>query len=334
MGLLKNVAILVSIASVAYSIRWHFIGRLYRTSRKLETQFLVVITGATSGIGLATAKEIAKRNSHLVLGCRKLIAGEKIKQQLKESIGTDILVDIFELDLGCLKSVVSFVEQVNNLGKPIYALVNNAGIFYTPPEATADGSGLERTFQVNYLAHYLLTIRLLYRLKQCPNSRVVNVVSQAHRGIQCFPDLQFHRPYDDSSANRFQSYSYSKFCLVLFAYKLSSILSGVTDISVHCIDPGNVETSIFKHLPSLSNRLLFCLQKPIRLLVIKSPHEGAQGILYAILEESRPRFYISNFWSNLEETTEINPRVYNPILGETLWTMSRQMCREHLLELS
>lgn len=129
-----------------YTSRWHYIGRLYRTRRNFANRELIVITGATSGIGLAVVSELASRACHLVLGCRNQAAGVKLLEHLKEQFGSDIVVNIFELDLSCLKSVAAFVEKVNALQKPIYALVNNAGIFYAPPALTVDG--LEQTFQV------------------------------------------------------------------------------------------------------------------------------------------------------------------------------------------
>lgn len=291
-----------------------------------------MVTGATSGIGLAVVNDLAPRNCHLVLGCRNRQTGEDIRKQLGKQFGSGILVDVFEIDLRCLKSISAFVSRVNQLEKPIYALVNNAGIFYAPPALTVDL--VEQTFQVNYLGHYLVTILLLPKLKQHPGgSRIVNLVSKAQQAVEYFPDLELHTQFDDSPSNRFKAYQYSKFCLVLFAHKLSSILVD-SSVSVHCVDPGNVETNIYRHFPQLSNRALFYLQKPIRILVIKTPHEGAQAVLYAILSKQIPRFYISKHFSEDDEGFEINPRVNNPILGDTLWTLSRQLCRDHLLEMS
>lgn len=107
---------------------------------------LIVITGATSGIGLAVVRELVSRGCHLVLGCRNKVASVKLFKDLEKQFGSDIEVNIFDLDLCCLNSVTAFVDKVNALEKPIYALVNNAGIFYAPPATTVDG--LEQTFQV------------------------------------------------------------------------------------------------------------------------------------------------------------------------------------------
>uniref|UniRef100_A0A1Q3F6R1 Putative dehydrogenase with different specificities related to short-chain alcohol dehydrogenase n=1 Tax=Culex tarsalis TaxID=7177 RepID=A0A1Q3F6R1_CULTA len=332
MGLLSKIAILLGVGTITYVIRWHFIGRLYRSKRTFSSKDLIVITGASSGIGLASVKDLVKRGCHLVLGCRNEAAGQQVCKQLRQQFGPEVLVDVYYVDLGSLKSIVSFVDQVGLLRKPVYALVNNAGIFYAPPAPTADQ--IEQTFEVNYLGHYLLTILLLPKLKQHPGgSRIVNVVSRAHQAVERFPDTELHQLYDDSPQNRFRAYQYSKFCLVLFAHKLSSILVN-SKVTVHCVDPGNVETAIYRHFPQLNNSFLYCLQKPVRLLAVKTPREGAQALLYAVLSDQTPPFYLSSHRPKESDKSEVNPRIYNPILGDTLWTLSRQMCRVHLLEMN
>ncbi|XP_058813974.1 uncharacterized protein LOC131677899 [Topomyia yanbarensis] len=331
MGLLKTVAIIFTIGSITYAVRFYCIGRLYRSKKKFENRELIVVTGCTSGIGLAVVQSLAARQCHLVLGCRNLDNGNKVRQQLVEKLGNNLQVDIFHLDLSCLSSVAGFASKVNDLQHPIYALVNNAGIFYAPPALTVDK--YEQTFQVNYLSHFLITILLLPKLKKCTTgSRIINLVSKAHQAVRYFPDLTFHKDFEDTPSNRYGAYQYSKFCLVLFAYKLSSILSG-SSVSVHCVDPGNVETDIYRHFPQLSNRLLFFLQKPIRILVVKTPREGAQAVLYAILEEKTPQFYINQPYPFQYESFETNPRIYNPILSDTLWTLSRKLCGIYLSEI-
>lgn len=278
------------------------------------------------------ADDLATRSCHLVLGCRSLERGRFVRDQLQLRTGREgTTIDIFELDLASLDSVVRFVDNVNKLQKPIYALVNNAGAFYVQPTLTGDG--IDHTFQVNYLSHYLLTLLLLPKLKQYSgNSRIVIVSSNAHRSVERFPDLELHRVFEDTPQNRFRSYQYSKFSLVLFAYKLSSILAN-SNVSVHCVDPGNVETNIYRTFPPLSNKLLFYLQKPLRIFLIKTPREGAQGLLLAIVSPDVSRFYIARHHSDEDETRTINPLIYNPILADTLWTLSRKLCSEHLLEM-
>uniref|UniRef100_A0A182P2G3 FKBP_N_2 domain-containing protein n=1 Tax=Anopheles epiroticus TaxID=199890 RepID=A0A182P2G3_9DIPT len=279
---------------------WYYIGRLFDSERKFQNGELIVLTGANSGIGLATLFELADRGCHLVIGTRCPAVGQTIRDKVLQQRPC-ATIDTFVLKLESLASVVEFSENVRNLNKPLYALVNNAGVFYVPPSLTEDE--LEYLYQVNYLAHYLLTLRLLPALKQHPSdSRIVNVVSQAHRSVTEIPadDSFCGSLYHDTASNRFRAYAYSKFCLVQFSYRLSQLLATTCNVSVHCIDPGNVETAIYRHFPPLANRVLFYLQKPLRIFLIKTPHEGAQGVLYSVLSHKKPPFYIRHFWAEPE----------------------------------
>lgn len=274
MCVLNTSIFLVLISTVIY-FRWYYIGRKYNSSKNLENQ-LIIITGATSGIGLSIAKDLSKRSARLVLAVRDIKVGEAVKQELINISGnSNILVE--HLDLTSLKSVLSFCERLLKHNTSISALINNAGIFYHPPENTQDQ--LDITFQTNFLAQYVLTIKLIPLLRAIKSgSRIVFVSSQAHQYVDRFPQKEFHTAFEDSEENRFLSYQYSKFCQILFAKKLEDILAG-SKISVHCVDPGNVETNIFRHFPLLSTSWTFYLQKPIRLLIVKTANEGSQVII-------------------------------------------------------
>lgn len=301
--------------------RWYFIGRKYKIQRKLDGD-LVIVSGCTSGIGLAIVKELSVRGAHLILACRDTKRANEICSQLiKKSGNADIRVE--ELNLLSFASIQKFVERVIKLNKPIYGLVNNAGIFYAPPHTTDDN--LDQTFQTNYLGHFLLTILLLPQLRKHPESRIINLASEAHLSAYYFPQPLYHHKFTDTSANRFIAYQYSKFCLVLFAHKLSTLLSNST-VSVHCVDPGNTETNIYRTFPQLSNKFFFYLQKPVRIFSVKTPSEGAQGILYSLLSFEKPPFYIKN----CKESQQINQRIYDPILSDALWLISRKYLQDHL----
>ncbi|XP_049281886.1 uncharacterized protein LOC125763101 isoform X1 [Anopheles funestus] len=338
MGWLGKCGLLLGFGTVTYFVRWYCIGRLYDSKRKFQNGELIVVTGANSGIGLATVLELAGRGCHLVLGTRCTTVGQTLRNRVLHQCPT-ATVDTFVLKLESLASVAEFSENVRNLNKPLYALINNAGAFYVPPSLTEDN--LEYLYQTNYLSHFLLTLRLLPALKQQPcDSRIVNVVSQAHRSVTDIPTNEERfcgSLYPDTASNRFRAYAYSKFCLVQFSYRLSQLLAAASsnNPSVHCIDPGNVETAIYRHFPPLANRVLFYLQKPLRIFLIKTPHEGAQGILYAILSEKKPPFYVRRFWDKQTNVfDEINPLAREEPIADTLWKRSRQQCSHHLLEMT
>lgn len=297
------------------------IGRKYKNFKNLRNK-RILITGCTSGLGLKLAEELARRDATLVLACRDTEKGEKICNKLIETTKNSKIF-VKQVDFASLQSVQDLCDSLLEEGDPIFALVNNVGIFYHPPERTEDN--LEITFQTNYLSHFLLTLKLLPLLRTQEESRIVFISSQAHLKIDRCPQKEFHTVFEDTSENRFQAYQYSKFCLNLFARRLATILPAPTKLSVHCVDPGNVETSIFRYFPQLSNPYLYYLQKPLRLICIKTPVEGVQGVLYALLSD-RPGFYIQG----IETTSNFNNLLLNPLLGDILWQISRGIVETRL----
>lgn len=261
------------------------------------------------------------------MGCRDIEKANRVKEKICLKTGNSN-INIFELDLASLTSVSKFSQDILDSVESVYAIVNNAGIFYTPPRNTIDG--FEETFQVNYLSVFLLTLLLLPALRKHRDpARVVCVGSESHLQAWLFPQPEYHKAFEDSAEDRFRAYFYSKFCLTLFSWKLSNLIEN-SNISVHCVDPGNTETSIYRTFPTLTRKISKWIQKPIRIFVVKTPLEGAQSILHAILSEDKPPFYLRN----LQEEFEIHSRLTDPILGITLWRMSRKMCGNHLHSIS
>ena len=178
--------------------RWYYIGRKYKSTKNLENQ-LIIITGATSGIELSLAKDLSKRSANIVLAVRDIEQGKAVREELIESSGnSNILVE--HLDLTSLKSVLSFCEKILKENTSICALINNAGIFYHPPENIQDN--LDITFQTNFLAQYVLTIKLIPLLRANKGgSRIIFVSSQAHQYVDRFPQAEFHLSFEDSPEN-------------------------------------------------------------------------------------------------------------------------------------
>lgn len=220
-----------------------------------------------------------------------------------------------------LASVSKFSNIILNLKKPVFALVNNAGIFYAKPSNTIDG--IEVTFQTNYLSPFLLSLLILPALRKHSSSKIINLSSKAHLIPTEIPNPEFHQTFEDTPLKRFEAYQYSKFCLTISAYHLKEILDQ-SNVKVHCVDPGNTETNIFRSFPQLADPLSFALQKPIRFFIVKTSYEGIQSILHGLLANNQP-FYIDN----LSEGT-INRRVLYPTLSTTIWQMSRNMCKSYL----
>jgi len=167
-----------------------------------------VVTGATAGLGLETARVLARRGASVVLACRDIDKAERAAAR----IPTD--VEIVRLDLASLASVREAAAHIRSAHSRLDLLILNAGVMEVPYERTKDG--FELTLATNHLGHFALTGLLLDRLLTTAGSRIVTVSSVAHRRGQIrFDDLQAERTYDASDA-----YAQSKLANLLFSYEL------------------------------------------------------------------------------------------------------------------
>ncbi|MCI4376895.1 hypothetical protein PGIGA_G00193600 [Pangasianodon gigas] len=238
----------------------------------------VIVTGANSGIGKATAAELLRREARVIMACRSRERGEsaarEIRQQAGAGTGTDtgrgeLLVRL--LDLACVSSVRSFCEQINKEEPRLDVLINNAGVYQCPYSRTEDG--FEMQFGVNHLGHFLLTHLLLDLLKRSAPSRIVVVSSKLYkRGEINFDDLNSERGYDGASA-----YSRSKLANLLFTLELSRRLED-TGVTVNALTPGIVRTNLGRHVhvPLLAKPLVSLASWAL----LRSPEEGARTAVY------------------------------------------------------
>src|SRR5258708_37234602 len=198
-----------------------------------------IVTGATSGLGKATADALAHAGAHVVLAVRNHAKG----QAVAKAIAGD--TEVRELDLSSLSSVRAFASSWQG---PIDVLINNAGIMQVPETRTVDGFELQ--FGTNHLGHFALTNLLLPQIR----GRVVTLSSDFHRGAKLnFDDPNWRRrPYNSS-----QAYTDSKLPNLLFARelhrKLSACGSQIVSVAPH---PGVVRTGLFGHVPGASGLLL------------------------------------------------------------------------------
>lgn len=210
---------------------------------------VAVVTGANSGIGLQTARQLAAHGAHVTLAVRDVARGEAAAEQIRGwAPGSDL--DVARLDLTDLSSVREFSTSWSE-GHPngLDLLVNNAGIMATPRRVTPDG--FESQFATNHLGHFALTGLLLPALVARPRSRVVSVSSQAHRmGRMNFEDLMGERRYRSWGA-----YGQSKLANLLFIAELQRRLD-LTGIAMLAVTshPGYAATNLQTVGPRLRNR--------------------------------------------------------------------------------
>lgn len=203
----------------------------------------IIVTGATSGLGVETARALAAAGASVVLGVRRLDAGREVAAQIAESTGNEA-VTAAVLDVADLASVRDFVARFG--AEPVHALINNAGIMALP-ELIRSKEGREMQFATNYLGHFALTVGLRPALEAAGGARVVSVSSSGHLFSPVVSDdLDYRfRPYDPMTA-----YGQSKTATVLLAV-------GVTDrwrddgIVANALNPGAIATGLQKHTGGL-----------------------------------------------------------------------------------
>jgi retinol dehydrogenase 12 len=229
----------------------------------------VLITGASSGIGRATAVALARRGASLVLAGR---SEERHRGVLAEARAAGATVSHLELDLGELRSVRTCAERFLALDRPLHVLLNNAGV---AGSRGLSADGFERTFGINHLGHFLLTELLLERLRRSAPSRIVNVSSKAHYGPQGIDWAALREP--TKSRTGFPEYAVSKLCNLLHAKHLGQRLAG-SGVSSYALHPGVIASDVWRHVPWGLRQLM--------LLFMMSNEQGAATSLHCAASEA------------------------------------------------
>lgn len=296
------------------------------SGRCLSTVKLVgktaLITGCNTGIGKETALDFYKRGARVIMACRSLERAEEAKADIEKSCNnineTGHLI-IAKCDLTSLKSVREFAQNILDTEPQINILVNNAGVMMCPKGETEDG--FEIQFATNHLAHFLLTLLLLPRIRNSKPARVVTVSSRAHirYGIN-FDDLNYkNRPYVPAEA-----YSQSKIANILFSMELAKKLKeyDIEGVNTYSLHPGVIKTELGRHL----NATLF---RGARSLIgfflspfMKSPQLGAQTTIYCAIDEKCAN-ETGLYYSDCAVT---NPaKVINDENAQKLWEISCEL---------
>jgi retinol dehydrogenase-12 len=263
-----------------------------------------IVTGATGGIGLVTARELAARGATVFISARSAAKGQRALEQLAASTGSDRL-HVLTLELGDLGSVRAFANAFLHSGEPLHGLINNAGL---AGQRGVTASGFELAFGTNHVGTFLLTELLTPRLRESAPARIVNVASTGHfkaKGI----DFDAARR-TTKTRTAFPEYCVSKLANVLHAAELGRRLdgSGVTTYSLH---PGTVATDVWRSIPW-----------PIRPLITRrmlSPEQGARTTLScATLPELAAE--TGRYYDNSQPTEP--SKLVTPELAAELWERS------------
>jgi NAD(P)-dependent dehydrogenase (short-subunit alcohol dehydrogenase family) len=243
---------------------------------------VVAVTGATSGLGLETARVLARKGAHVLLGARNQAKAEATITQIESAEPTMTgTLHPFVVDLGDLDSVQRAAEAVLDRYERLDGLVNNAGVMFTPYRLTPQG--FEQQFAVNHLGHFALTGRLLPLLIATAGSRVVSVSSNGHRpGSINLDDLQSTQSYSP-----YRAYFQSKLANLLFTSELQRRLESAKAPTIAvAAHPGGSNTNLGHENPGGLLGTLSRLAAPLTPLLAQSAEMGALPQLRALTDPS------------------------------------------------
>jgi len=262
-----------------------------------------LITGATSGIGKETALALARLGATIVFTARDEERGKTVRKELIDrSSNNDI--DYLFCDLSSLQSVKDCSQAFRSSHSRLDVLINNAGTWEKKRILSKDG--IELTFAVNHLAHFLLTNLLLDLLKASAPSRVISVTSGLHGGTIDFDDIGFERKFRGMWA-----YRQSKLADMLFIKELARRLEG-TSVTANCLMPGMVNTGLSRSSGIVSKTIF-------RLLAAK-PEKGARTSIY--LASSPDVEKISGECFSKSRVASTSKESNDPELAKRLWDVS------------
>jgi NAD(P)-dependent dehydrogenase (short-subunit alcohol dehydrogenase family) len=286
-----------------------------------------VVTGASSGIGVETARALASTGAEVTLAVRNLEAGRKVADEIAEKLPSGAAgPQVAQLDLADPASVAGFVRSWSG---PLHILVNNAGVMALP-KLTRTPAGYEMQFATNHLGHFALTTGLHRWLAAADGARVVAVSSIGHLfGPVVFDDLHYRfRPYD-----QWTSYGQSKSAIVLFAVAAAQRWGG-DGIVVNALMPGNIaSTALARHMgpDDLAN---FGKETDLTLPPVKTIEQGAAtSVLLAAspeVEGVTGRYYEDCAQAPVIHEREghtggVAPYVLDPDNADRLWQISEQL---------
>ena len=229
---------------------------------------ICLVTGATNGIGKATAQALAQMGATVVIVGRNPAKCTAVVSEIKHISGNDA-VEALVADLSIMAEVQQVAEQFKAKYQKLHVLINNAGAAFGKRQVTSEG--FEKTFALNYLNGFLLTSLLLETLKASAPARIVNVSSDAHKGAHLdFDDLQ-------SAKGNFvlNAYGRSKLANVVFSYELARRLSG-SGVTANVLHPGLVRTGFASNMGTVPSAAINFIMR----FVGVTPVQGAQTSVY------------------------------------------------------
>ncbi|CAD6992282.1 unnamed protein product [Ceratitis capitata] len=264
------LALISGIVATLLSVRFYLritAGRCF-TETKMEGK-TVIITGANSGIGKETARDLAKRGARIIMACRNLETANAAKEEISKETGNNQLI-VKKLDLGSQKSVREFAADIVKNEPKIDVLIHNAGMALAFRGQTSE-DGIELTMATNHYGPFLLTHLLIDVLKRSAPSRIVIVASELYR----FASVNLDKLNPIGTFPAAYLYYVSKFANIYFARELAKRLEG-SGVSVNFLHPGMIDSGIWRNVPFPLNLPMMAITKGF----FKTTKAGAQTTIY------------------------------------------------------
>ena len=266
---------------------------------------IVLITGATSGIGKETAQGLAKLGATIVFTSRDRLKGEKTKEELITASGNEN-IDMLPCDLASFASIRKCCKEFTSKYEDLHVLINNAAVWDFKRRTSKDG--IENIFATNFLAPFLMTHLLLDVLKKSSPSRIINVTSGMHYGTIHFDDIEYKQDFSGAKA-----YRQSKLGMILFTRLLAEKLEG-TGVTVNTVHPGMNKTNLGRDAGGFS-RMIFKLMG-------KDPKVGAETSVY--LASSPDVEGITGEYFAKKQIKRSSKESYDMGLAQQLWDVSEK----------
>ena len=272
---------------------------------------LAIVTGANSGMGMATVEALADDGAKVIMLCRSEKRGKDALAKLLEK--NERQLELMLCDLGDFDSIRSFATKVKEKYKKIDILVNNAGFIALDRQVTKEG--LEMQFGINHIGHFLLTTELIELMGA--GSRIVNVASGAHKvGKIHFDDINLTKGF-----NVVKAYSQSKLANVLFTRELAKRLMD-KGITVNCCHPGAVATNMGVNRETGFGKTITGMLRPF----FQTPAQGARTAIFLATDESVKDISGEYFYKC--KLAKSSKRSKDPDLAKNLYEISEQLIKK------